>query len=160
MKLLAIDPGNTGALALLDTDSGELIDIIDMPTLEDGAKGRTTVNAGLVAETVYRLQADRAVIEQVASRPGESPVASFSFGRGYGILLGALAAAGVPVELVTPQSWKKAVGLTAAKEQAKDASRSLAIQQWPSKAVLFARKKDNGRSDAALIGLAMIRRAA
>jgi crossover junction endodeoxyribonuclease RuvC len=129
-----------------------------MPVLQDGAKGRTTINAGLVAETIYKLQCDRAVIEQVGVRPQEGAVGAFAFGRGFGIILGALAAAGIPVELITPQAWKKAVGLTATKDEAKDASRSLAIQKWPSQAGLFARKKDNGRSDAALIGLAAIRR--
>jgi hypothetical protein len=36
----------------------------------------------------------------------------------------------------------------------KDMARSNAINRWPSKAQLFARKMDDGRAEAALIGLA------
>lgn len=35
----------------------------------------------------------------------------------------------------------------------KDAARALAIELWPAQAQLFARKKDQGRADAALIAL-------
>lgn len=35
----------------------------------------------------------------------------FRFGEGYGFLLGVFMACGVRVELVTPQTWQKALGL-------------------------------------------------
>jgi hypothetical protein len=47
--VIGIDPGVTGALALL-TDKGDLIDVLDMPSLADGTKGRSTVNAPLLTE--------------------------------------------------------------------------------------------------------------
>jgi hypothetical protein len=152
MRLLAIDPGNTGALAVLD-ETGALLEVIDMPTLADGPKGRSAVNPGLVADAIYRLSATRAVVEAVGVMPREGAVGAFAFGRGFGVILGALAAAGVAVEMVAPQVWKRALGLSGDK----DASRSLAIRQWPSQAGLFARKRDDGRADACLIGLAAIR---
>jgi crossover junction endodeoxyribonuclease RuvC len=152
VKLLAIDPGLTGAFAVLGPD-GKLIEIIDMPTLADGPKGRPAVNAGLCADLIYRLSVSRAVVEQVGVMPREGAVGAFAFGKSVGILLGALAAAGVPVEMVTPQAWKRALGLSGDK----DASRSMAIRQWPAQAGLFSRKKDDGRADAALIGLAAIK---
>jgi crossover junction endodeoxyribonuclease RuvC len=62
-----------------------------------------------------------------------------------------LAAAGVPVTFLTPPAWKRAVGLTLA---SKDASRSEVIRQWPGHAALFARIKDDGRAEAALIAAA------
>ena len=36
----------------------------------------------------------------------------------------------------------------------KDASRAEAIRRWPAQAELFARKKDDGRAEAALIAIA------
>jgi hypothetical protein len=39
----------------------------------------------------------------------------------------------------------------------KDAARSEVIRRWPDKAELFARVKDDGRAEAALIALAGIR---
>jgi hypothetical protein len=48
-----------------------------------------------------------AMLEQVASRPGQSSVATFKFGEGYGKLQMALCAAGIPYQRVTPQKWQK-----------------------------------------------------
>jgi crossover junction endodeoxyribonuclease RuvC len=43
---------------------------------------------------------------------------------------------------------------------AKDAARSEAIRRWPDKAAWFARVKDHGRAEAALIGRAGLQREA
>jgi hypothetical protein len=40
-----------------------------------------------------------------------------------------------------------------------DASRGMAIARWPQHAELFKRKKDDGRSDAALIAIVSLMRA-
>ena len=56
-------------------------------------------------------------------------------------------ALGMRVERVAPQVWKKALRLN----QGKDAARALAARMWTAKAGLFARVKDDGRSEAALI---------
>ena len=73
-------------------------------------------------------------------------------------LLGAcvMAALGLPVAFLTPPNWKRLVGIPAGKEGAKDAARAKAIARWPAHANLFARVKDDGRAEAALIGLAGI----
>ena len=55
---------------------------------------------------------------------------------------------------LTPPVWKRAVGIPPGKDGAKDAARSEAIRRWPGQAELFARVKDDGRAEAALIGLA------
>jgi hypothetical protein len=54
--------------------------------------------------------------------------------------------------------WKRAVGIPPGKDGAKDAARSEAIRRWPQKADLFARVKDDGRAEAALIAVAGISR--
>jgi hypothetical protein len=43
---------------------------------------------------------------------------------------------------------------------AKDTARSEAIRRWPTKAALFARVKDDGKVEAALIAVAGLRREA
>jgi hypothetical protein len=48
---------------------------------------------------------------------------------------------------VSPAKWKKALGLSADK----GASRRRAIELWPERAQWFARVKDDGRAEAALI---------
>jgi crossover junction endodeoxyribonuclease RuvC len=148
--ILGIDIGVSGAIALLD-ETGALLEISDMPTLHDGPKGRRAINAPLLAAIIFKSHADRAFVESVNARPGEGPTGAFAFGRARGVIEGVLAAAGLPVSFITPASWKRAVGLTLA---SKDASRAEAIRRWPNHAELFARVKDDGRSEAALIGVA------
>ncbi|MGD9540815.1 hypothetical protein [Methylocystis sp.] len=152
MTILGIDPGLDGAIAVL-TDSGELVEIRDMPTLLDGAKGRRAVNPALFASIIYSTQASRAYCELVGPRPTDGTAGAFGFGRTRGIIEGVLAAAGVPLELIAPPAWKRSAGIAPGKEN-KDSARSVAISRWPSQAALFARKCDCDRAEAALIGVA------
>jgi crossover junction endodeoxyribonuclease RuvC len=46
------------------------------------------------------------------------------------------------------------------RDGAKDAARSEAIHRWPAKAGLFARVKDDGRAEAALIAVAGLQKGA
>lgn len=157
--ILGIDIGAKGALALLSPD-GALLAVEDMPILRDGPKNRANVNASLFAEIVYRWQATLAFVEYVGARPGEGPTGAFSFGRSRGVVEGVCAAAGLPVAFLTPPTWKRAVGIPPGKDRAKDAARSEAIRRWPDKAALFARVKDDGRAEAALIAVAGLKREA
>ena len=152
MTILGVDIGAAGAIAAL-SDAGELLDVWDMPTLHDGPKNRRTVNAPLLAEIVYKSHASRAFVEFVGPRPMEGVVGAFAFGDSKGVVRGCLAAAAIPAVFITPVQWKRIVGVPPGKEM-KDQARSNAIRRWPGKAQLFARKMDDGRAEAALIGLA------
>lgn len=152
MSVLGVDIGATGALALLD-DAGQLVEAWDMPTLRDGPKNRRTVNAPLLAEIIYKSHANRAYVERVGPRPMEGAVGAFAFGDAKGVVRGCLAAAAIPTIFITPVQWKRIVGVPPGKDM-KDMARSNAIARWPANAELFARKMDDGRAEAALIGLA------
>jgi crossover junction endodeoxyribonuclease RuvC len=154
-RILGIDIGAQGALALI-TQRGELIEVADMPVLRDGPNNRRAVNGPLLAELVYRWHATETFIEHVSARPGEGAVGAFAFGRSRDTVEGVLTACGVPARFITPSCWKRAVGLTLA---SKDATRSEAIRRWPGQAALFARVKDDGRAEAALIAIAGLERA-
>ncbi|MFM2150283.1 MAG: crossover junction endodeoxyribonuclease RuvC [Pseudomonadota bacterium] len=146
--LVGIDPGASGAVAWL-SDNGHLIEARDLPVTKVGS--RTQLMPAVLAG--WLMQLDRrpihAFLERVATRPGEGAVGAFSFGRGYGQIEGVLAALGIPVTLVTPQSWKRSLGVPADKS----AARARAAQLWPGLAGTFARVKDDGRAEASLIGL-------
>jgi crossover junction endodeoxyribonuclease RuvC len=60
----------------------------------------------------------------------------------------------LPGTFLTPPTWKRCVGIPPGKDGAKDAARSEAIRRWPDQAALFARVKDDGRAEAALIAVA------
>lgn len=146
--ILGIDPGLDGAVAVMN-EAGELLRIEDMPTLEDGAKGRRALNAPLLAAIIYSTHASRAYCELVGPRPTDGSAAGFG---SRGIIEGVLAAAGVPLVMIAPPVWKRGAGIAPGKEN-KDSARSVAIARWPSQAELFARKRDCDRAEAALIGL-------
>jgi crossover junction endodeoxyribonuclease RuvC len=156
--ILALDLGVTGA-GVIHHD-GVPAEFFDMPCLNDGPAGRRSINAPLLAELVYKSRASAAFVEAVGPRPGEGAVGAFAFGRAKGLVEGTLAAAGIPVTWLTPPTWKRIVGIPPGKEGAKDAARSEAIRRWPDKTAWFARVKDHGRAEAALIGWAGLQREA
>jgi len=78
--VLGIDIGVEGAVATL-TPEGQLINVVDMPCLNDGPAGRRAINAPLLAEIVAKSHATQAFIEYVGPRPQEGAVGAFAFGR-------------------------------------------------------------------------------
>ena len=154
--ILGIDIGVSGALALVD-QSGELLDVWDMPCLHDGPKNRQTINAPLLAEIVYKSHATKAFVERVGPRPMEGPVGAFAFGDCKGVVRGVLAAAAIPTLFIQPAQWKRVVGIAPGTDM-KDMARSEAIRRWPAQAGLFARKRDDGRAESALIAIAGLMR--
>jgi crossover junction endodeoxyribonuclease RuvC len=145
--ILGIDPGLSGALAFLGPDG---LVIRDMPVLTVGKK-REIDEIELARLIDAAGPITHAFLEQVGTRPGEGAVGAFAFGRGYGLIRGLLRAAFVPISDVTPQKWQRAVGIKAG--AGKDAARALAKEKFQRDAGLFARVKDDGRADAALIAL-------
>lgn len=152
-NIIGVDIGSKGALALI-SPAGALLEVADMPVLADGPKNRPAVNAPLLAEIIWKWQAGAASIEYVGARPGEGAVGAFAFGRSRGVVEGVLGACGVPAALITPPVWKRAVGIPPGRDGAKDAARSEAIRRWPSHASQFARVRDDGRAESALIAVA------
>jgi crossover junction endodeoxyribonuclease RuvC len=154
MKVLAIDPGLSGALAVYWPATGA-VHVADMPTVNAG-KGKASKRiidvqelARLVAEIVQEGDITHAFLEQVGTRPGEGAVGAFSFGEGVGVLRGILAANFIPVTRVTPAVWKKALGVPAAK----DGARARASELLPRHAGKWTRVKDDGRAEASMLGL-------
>jgi crossover junction endodeoxyribonuclease RuvC len=138
--ILGVDPGLTGALAFYFPAQG-VVSVEDMPVVSGD------VDAATLAACIAQMRPDIAIVEHVASRPGQGVASVFKFGCGYGIVRGVIAAAGVPLHLVSPAKWKRAYGLDADKEK----SRALALRLWPARADLFGRKRDHGRAEAALL---------
>lgn len=150
MRILGCDVGAFGAIAILDTDSRELV-VIDMPTLKvkRGPRVVNQVDAHLLADAL-RPHVDsetKALIEKVHAMPGQGVSSMFSFGRAAGIVEGVLAGLSVSFELIPPATWIKSMRTFGGK----DGSRQRAQELFPDYAHLFARKKDDGRAEAALI---------
>lgn len=144
MVILGVDPGITGALALIDTTAWTLA-VTDMPQ-EIGKASRKGVSPTLTSQAISAAGADYSFIEDVWSSPQAGVASSFSFGRSLGIVLGA-ASASSALTLVKPTVWKAGLQVPRDKNQA----RARAQQLFPSAAKMFARAKDDGRAEAALI---------
>jgi crossover junction endodeoxyribonuclease RuvC len=146
MRVLGVDPGKTGALALWDTCFGELT-VEDMPTLM--AKGRPRIADAVLAEMFATLQPDIAYVELVHAMPKQGVASSFDFGVSFGVLRGVIAARNIPVVFVTPNEWKRHYRLGADKGDAN----LRATQLFPRFAKLFSFKTKHGRAEAALLAL-------
>lgn len=152
-RIIGIDCGLNGAIALLE--NGKLVSVHDMPTLtiESNKKAKRQVSAPMLAAIIGQIKPDHAYVEKPASRPGQSVVAMFGFGRSLGVVEGVLAALQVPCTYVAPATWTKAIG----KAQGKDASRHRAMELFPEYQQLFKRVMDDGRAEASLIAVWGIR---
>jgi len=135
--VLGIDPGRTGALALLK--NGELEGVVDMPDTTAALQG-VLIDMPVVAF---------AYVEKPFLGPkmgGKAIAGSF---QKYGALLASLQWRDIPLREIRPAEWKAKLGLIG---KDKSASREMASQMFPGHAELFRRVKDDGRAEACLIG--------
>jgi len=144
--VVGIDPGATGGIALLDDDA-QLLDIADMPYI-DGLVAAPLL-ADLMRDHLLRCPGAVAWVEQAQAMPRQGVSSTFRYGAGYGVILGVLGALDIPTFHIRPAMWKRTAGLNGDKA----ASRRRAIERWPHMASAFARVKDDGRAEAALIAL-------
>jgi crossover junction endodeoxyribonuclease RuvC len=150
MRVLGVDPGANGALAMLDTDLAALV-VCDMPStlIRVGKHHRRQLSEFWLADILKVYQPDCAWIERVHALPRQGVTSSFSFGLSYGLARGVLAALGIPIQLVTPQEWKRSFRMGPDKNEA----RLIAARLFPDNAANFTRAKDDGRAEAALLAL-------
>jgi len=147
VRVLGIDVGLNGAIAIVEGD--QLIEVHDMPTfsMERNGKNKRMVNAAELARFIRQSAAGSAYLERLNAMPGQGVTSMFSMGQSLGVVLGILAALDIPTTTIPPRTWQKALDVP----QGKDGSRYRAAQLFPAHAAQFARVKDDGRSDAALI---------
>jgi crossover junction endodeoxyribonuclease RuvC len=149
--LLGIDPGVSGALSVYEHKN--LLEVLDMPTMSEGKKNKKQINsAQLSLEIKKRINGsdeNAVVIEHVTAMPGQGVTSMFNFGQSFGVIKGICSALNLPVYFVRPVKWKKHFNLIGS---SKDASRTKAIEMFPSFSDNMARKKDANKADAILIG--------
>jgi len=166
---IGCDPGFKGALALLGED-GTLISVVDMPIQHVKGKnqlvfdshGRPVERARqttvLDPHAIFSLMsgwyemANSEIFyigEKVWARPDEGRSSVSKLMEGFGLVQGMAYGLQMKVVLVAPQTWKAAMGVTADK----NTSLAKAREVFPDMQPYFRRKMDDGRAEAALIGL-------
>ena len=150
MKIVGIDPGLSGAIAIIEDD--KVIGIFDMPVMAEGKKNKRQLNSAQLVNIIKdntNMNDDIAVIvEQVNAMPGQGVTSMFNFGQTFGAIKGVCAALKLPIFFVRPSKWKKHFELI---NSSKDSSRTKVIEMYPSLSNQLAKKKDVNKSDAILI---------
>lgn len=151
MIYIGIDPGLTGAIAVIDATDGE-IQLLNMPVMANvkaAERGRKRTHVDPHALTSLLLpfpNRQTRVFLEYTQAGMKGALANYSLGHSSGIIMGVLAALGFSYELVRPQDWKKEFDLL---KTQKDCSRTMA-QQLFSFAKLSL-KKDEGKAEALLV---------
>lgn len=149
MLALGIDPGVTGAAALVDTEALRVLDVIDLPLIRAGKLA--WLDGAVFGDWLERMRPDLAVLELVHSFPGDTrPSNTALMTRIAGGVEAMLSSLSIPVAHAVASAWKRRAGLLG---KGKEASLALAAARlsWPEGALRLA--KHHGRAEAALIAL-------
>ena len=150
MKIIGIDPGLSGAIAVLENN--KVLNIFDIPVMSEGKKNKRQLNSALLVsllkKNISKEEEVAVVVEQVNAMPGQGVTSMFNFGQTFGALKGICAALELPIFFVRPSKWKKHFELI---NSSKDASRTKAIEMYPKLSNQLSKKKDVNKSDAILI---------
>lgn len=156
MIYIGIDPGFTGAVAMIN---GAEMSIVDTPTVEfkHGKRTRPEFDEHGMVRVLTQIMPFstrstdvRVGIEDVGPRPMEGVVSVGRFMKGYGLWLGIIAALGLQCEKIRPQTWKRDVFGESGME--KDASVARAEQLCATIQFRTLRGKLlDGRAEALLI---------
>ena len=139
MKIIGIDPGLSGGIAVLENN--KVLDIFDMPVMAEGKKNKRQLNSAqlvkLIKDNISKNEEVSVVVEQVNAMPGQGVTSMFNFGQTFGAIKGVCAALGLPIFFVRPAKWKKHFELI---NSSKDSSRTKVIEMYPSLSNDLAKK--------------------
>ena len=118
MRIIGIDPGKSGAIWCVD-ENGKTTSWRDMPIKElfkgvthpDPIKILSILNEFAVSDNDVSI-----VIERCYPVHGSSAKSMFSFGINYAFAVAAILISGYRYDFVSPNVWKKALGLSGGKE--------------------------------------------
>ena len=153
MKVVGIDPGLSGAIAIIENK--KVLGLFEMPVMAEGKKNKRQLNSAqlvnIIKENIQINNEDIAVVvEQVNAMPGQGVTSMFNFGQTFGAIKGVCAALQLPIYFVRPSKWKKHFELI---NSSKDSSRTKVIEMYPNLSSQLSKKKDVNKSDAILIAL-------
>jgi len=156
-RVIGIDSGVTGGLAVLDLDAHGVAFAAELhrtPRVEvlrnrtrrldyDPAAMRELLARAIHGWPIYTVAV---ALEAQGARPGQGVASSYRTGVGFGLWLGLLVSARVAYHIVTPQAWKSHAGLLG---QEKRASRLRAQERFPFVGAIAP--ADEGPSEALLL---------
>lgn len=145
MRVLGIDPGMNGGLAILDGNSA-IVEV--MPTAAN------QLDLAALTRWLKQQEIDMVFLEEVHAIYKVAAAHTFKFGRVFGAVEGVIAALGLPYELVPPKVWQKEVHKPDKKISAKERSALAVSRLFPLmdlRASEDCRTIHDGMADALLI---------
>ena len=149
MKIIGIDPGLSGAIAVMEDN--KVLNLFDIPVMSEGKKNKRQLNSALLVsllkENIVSHEEVAVVVEQVNAMPGQGVTSMFNFGQTFGAIKGVCAALDLPIFFVRPSKWKKHFELINSSKDSVEQKLLKCIQNCP----INSQKKDVNKSDAILI---------
>ena len=136
---IGIDPGKTGAAALISTEG---IDIFDF---EDPVQAAMEIR-----EWKNDFDITLCLLEKVHAMPKQGVISIFTFGTNFGQWIGIMAAFQIPLKLIAPAKWQKEFFSKADGDNTKTKSLTVARRLYPH-SEYFKLKKHHNRADAMLL---------
>jgi len=141
-RYLGIDPGTTGALALLTVadDGTQAVSVTPTPCdwYQVGTGKRRRYAVARCADALGLLSPiSLAYVELQSARPRQGVASSFQTGFGFGMWIALLTALRMPYAVIPPPRWRARVGLAAypkgtEKKVIKTAVRLAACRRFPA----------------------------
>ncbi len=154
MHIAGIDPGTNGAIAVLDSENPDSVELLDLKKntifeVFDWMEGK-----------ISSFSAGEIWIEDIHSMYGMSAKSNFGFGRNLGIVTAiaeifqgeAPDKAEITIKTVTPKIWQKYIGITVKGKAIKKQVAEIAQDLYPT-AIVHGKRGGllDGRSDALMI---------
>lgn len=161
MLVIGIDPGLTGAMALVS--HAGFLSVADLPTCPNGLssgkmmrwldpKGVSEIISGWATKFDFGKESVHAVIERPIAMPGQQISTAASNFDSLGALRAAVTICGYPLMMVSPREWKTAYGLGTDKNEA----RKTALNLYPDAPITLA--KHHNRAESILIARFALRK--
>jgi crossover junction endodeoxyribonuclease RuvC len=142
---IGIDPGLSGAIAAIG-DDWQLILCADLPVIRSGKLA--WIDSNEMTSLLMQCRNGRPaqiMLERSQPMPRQGVSSTFTTGVVMGSILAACQRAAIPLQMVTPSAWKRAMGLGADKSASLDKARLL----FPT--AELDRVKDHNRAEALLL---------
>jgi hypothetical protein len=136
-----IDPGASGAMAIVREDEAE-ISFVDYDK-----------DLRSLAWNALQLPIAMAVLEKVHAMPKQGVTSMFNFGKNLGHWEMLLASNRIPYMEITPQRWRKLYDSAVPPKPSKNDLRLYTLRRWPQAAESLKRVKDDGRAEALLMAV-------
>lgn len=140
MVFVGVDPGKRGAIAVID-ERGNAIDVIDMP--------ETEMEVVSVFERIREMGDIFVAIEIQTYMPKQRGVNELL--TRYGFLLGVLQAFRIRNERISPNKWKRSMGVLVGKKESKKKKKLVSIEKAQQLFPNVEIGKKDGRAEALLI---------